>query len=145
MEDILKKQSSENEAQYIFRIGQAKDAGLLDQTWEEISPILNSELGYAEEDWKGSSAWRKRYRNYLEAYEQIFSKDNFTKSQLNEIADQTKELYKAKKQFEDQRRECRKLWTEEARFDNLTDKLIKLFHSLFPSPLFFHLVIRREF
>ena len=125
MSDILKKLPEENEAQYIFRIGQAKDNGLITDTWEILSPILNAELGYDEEDWKGESAWRKRYRNYLEAYEKIFSKTQFTESRLSDIEEQTKELFKAKKQFEDQRRECRKLWTKEARFDHLIERMIE--------------------
>lgn len=125
MSDILKKLPEENEAQYIFRIGQAKNNGLITDTWETLSPILNTELGYDEEDWKGESAWRKRYRNYLEAYEKIFSKTQFTESRLSDIEEQTKELFKAKKQFEDQRRECRKLWTQEARFDHLIERMIE--------------------
>ena len=124
MDEILKRLPSENEAQYIFRIGQAKDNGLVTDTWEALSPILNTELGYAEEDWKGESAWRKRYRNYLEAYEQIFSQVQFSQSQLTSIEEQTRELFKAKKQFEDQRREWKKLETKDARFDHLTKKMI---------------------
>lgn len=124
-QEILKKLPQENEAQYIFRIGQAKQNNLIADTWETLSPILNRELGYEEEDWKGESAWRKRYRNYLEAYEEIFSKTNFSQSRLSEIEEQTNELYKIKKQVQDQRRELRNLLTPEARFDNLTEKLIE--------------------
>lgn len=125
MENILKKFPDENEAQYLFRLGKNKDLGIIPETWIELAPIINRELGYAEEDWRSECSYRKRYANYKEAYDQIFSKDKFIENKSNEIADQTKELYKAKKQFEDQRRECRKLWTEEARFDHLTNKLIE--------------------
>ena len=125
MNEILKRLPDENEAQYIWRIGNAKANNLIDETWESITPILNRELGYDEEDWKGESAWRKRYRNYLEAYEKIFSKTQFTESRLDDIEQRTKELFKAKKQFEDQRRECRKLWTKEARFDHLIERMIE--------------------
>jgi hypothetical protein len=124
MDEILKKLPSENEAQYIFRIGQAKQNGLITETWEILSPILNTELGYEEEDWKGESAWRKRYRNYLEAYEQIFSQTQFSQSQLTSMTEQAKEMFIIKKQWEDQRRECRKIWTEESRFRHLTDKMV---------------------
>ena len=44
MEQTLQKLSTENESQYIWRIGQAKDAGLITATWSELSPILNKEL-----------------------------------------------------------------------------------------------------
>ena len=45
MSDILKKLPEENEGQYIWKIGQAKDAGLIDSTWDELAPRLNTELG----------------------------------------------------------------------------------------------------
>ena len=123
-QEILKKLPSENEAQYIYRIGQAKQNNLITETWESISPLLNKELGYEEEDWKGSSAWRKRYRNYLEAYEQIFSKERFLDEQLIANENQKKEMFKLQKQWEDQRRECKKYWTAEARFDHIVKKLV---------------------
>ncbi|MGN5455192.1 MAG: hypothetical protein ACI4XN_04335, partial [Candidatus Kurthia intestinigallinarum] len=61
MDQILQKRADENESQYIWRIGQAKDAGLINSTWEELTPILNAQCGISEEDFRGSSAWRKRY------------------------------------------------------------------------------------
>lgn len=124
MSDILSKLSEENESQYIWRVGQAKDTGLLDTTWEELAPRLNTELGLDETEWRGESAFRKKYRVMQQAYDDVFSKTQFSQSRLSNITEQTKELFKAKKQFEDQRRECKKLWTKEARFDNLTEKLV---------------------
>lgn len=125
MEEILKKLPQENEAQYIFRIGQAKDAGLITSTWGELAPILNVELDIDDVEARGESAFRKKYRVMQQAWDDVFSKSQFSESRLDEIEEQKRELFKAKKQFEDQRRECKKLWTEEARFDNLTDKLIE--------------------
>lgn len=123
-QEILKKLPNETDGQYIWRVGAAKADGRIEETWEEINPIINTELGLAEDDWKDVSVYRKRYRAYLDAWEQIFSKDKFIDKQVNDVTDATKELFKAKKQYEDQRRECRKLWTAEARFDNLVDKLV---------------------
>lgn len=99
MDKELQKLPHENEAQYIFRIGQAKDAGLIGDTWDVLSPILNKELGYEEEDWKGSSAWRKRYRNYLEAYEQIFSQQDFAESRKDEMMELKREIDKARQKL----------------------------------------------
>ena len=130
MTDILTKLPEENEGQYIWRVGQAKDAGLVNATWEELAPRLNVELSIDETEWRGSCAWRKRYRVMQQAYDDVFSKSQFSKSQLSDIEEQTKELFKAKKQFEDQRRECKKLWTSEARFEHLTNKLIESVNQL---------------
>lgn len=138
MDDILTKNIDENESQYIWRIGQAKDAGIITQTWEELAHRLNSELGLDETEWRGESAFRKKYRIMQQTYDDVFSKLNFNNDHLESLNEQTKELFKAKKQFEDQRRECRKIWTEEARFDHLTDKLIESVNQMIKeSPLDF--------
>ena len=125
MDQVLQKRIDENESQYIWRVGQAKDAGLIDATWEQLTPILNTQLNIDETEWRGESAWRKKYRVMQQAYDDVFSKLQFSELHMAEIETKTKELFKAKKQFQDQRRECRKLWTAEARFDNLTEKLIE--------------------
>lgn len=121
MNDRLKRLPEENEAQYIFRIGQAKDNGLITDTWEVLSPILNAELGYDEEDWKGESAWRKRYRNYLEAYEKIFSKTQFNESRLDDIEQQKRELEKAKIKLRDERIDYQKSIREDARRESFIE------------------------
>lgn len=123
MDQMLQKRMDENEAQYIWRIGQAKDSGLLDFTWEQLSPTLNTQLGIDETEWRGESAWRKRYRVMQQAWDDVFSKQQFSNERASEIEDQINELFKAKKQVQDQRREFRKLLTVDARFENLTDKL----------------------
>ena len=130
MDKILQKLSSENESQYIWRIGQAKDAGLIDSTWEELAPRLNMELGIDETEWRGESAWRKKYRVMQQAYDDVFSKQQFSESRSAEIDEQIHELFKVKKQVQDQRRELRNLLTPDARFNNLTERLVEAANSL---------------
>lgn len=130
MDQILQKRQDENESQYIWRIGQAKDSGLIDDTWSELSPILNKELDIDETEWRGESAWRKKYRVMQQAYNDVFSKQQFSESRMVEIEDQINELFKIKKQVQDQRRELRNILTPDARFDNLTEKLIESANNL---------------
>ena len=78
MENILQRLPNENESQYIWRVGQAKDSGLIDQTWEELTPTLNVQCGISEEDFRGSSAWRKRYRVMQQAWDDVFKQTKFT-------------------------------------------------------------------
>ena len=132
MENILKKLPQENEAQYIYRIGQAKQNNLITDTWETISPILNRELGYEEEEWKGSSAWRKRYRNYLEAYEQIFSQANFSQSCLTSIEEQTRELNKERVKLQTEKLEYNRWLREEARDELIAEKVAAAIRELPP-------------
>lgn len=130
MDQILQKRTDENESQYIWRIGQAKDSGLLNLTWEQLAPRLNLEIGIDETEWRGESAWRKKYRVMQQAYDDVFSKQQFSESRMAELDDQINELFKIKKQIQDQRRELRNILTPDARFDNLTEKLIESAHSL---------------
>lgn len=125
-EQIKKIIDGKDEYQAIWEIGRKKDAGLLgdDITWPEIAEELNRQYRVDEIDYRDSSSYRKRYRNYLDAYEQIFSKENFTNTEVATIQEQTNELYKIKKQVQDQRRELRNLLTPEARFNNLIEVLV---------------------
>ena len=125
MDEILQKLSSENESQYVWRVGQAKDSGLIDMTWEELTPTLNTQCSISEEDYRGESAWRKRYRVMQQAWDDVFSKQNFSNEHVAAIKEQTDELYKAKRQVWDQRREYNKILTSDARADHLVEKLIE--------------------
>ena len=130
MEQILQKLTDENESEYIWRIGQAKDSGVLDKTWEELAQRLNKELGIDETEWRGESAFRKKYRVMQQAWDDVFSKHQFGESRMTDIEEQMNELFKIKKQVQDQRRELRNILTPDARFDNLTEKLIESANSL---------------
>lgn len=125
MENILQKLPTENESQYIWKVGQAKDNGLIDSTWEELTPILNVQCGISEEDFRGSSAWRKRYRVMQQAWDDVFSQTKFIDEHTANIQEQKDELYKVKRQLFDQRREYNKILASDARADHLTERLIE--------------------
>ena len=121
MNDILKKRADENEAQYIFRIGQAKASNLIEERWEDINPILNAELGLPEEEWKDVSVYRKRYRLYEDAWNNIFSKSSFTDEQALTIEEQKRELEKAKIKLRDERIDYQKSLREDARRESFIE------------------------
>lgn len=125
MDNILQKLPSENESQYIWKVGQAKDSGIINSTWEELTPILNTQCGISEEDFRGSSAWRKRYRVMQQAWDDVFSQSQFTDEHVANIQEQKDELYKAKRQLFDQRREYNKILASDARADHLAERLIE--------------------
>ena len=124
MDNIKFKPEEENQEQYIYRICSMKDSS--GKTWQEIADIINDALGnnYTE------SAYRKKYQmfqNGLKTYEkEIFSDDEY----LKKIQEQTDELYKAKRQFQDQRREYNKILVKDARSEHLEEELIKAANNL---------------
>lgn len=124
MMDKLNKLENENNEQYIFRVCQMKDQ--LGYTWRQIADILNKELGNNYDE----SCYRKKVQSFnkmLEANENIFVNGD---EYLKEIQAQKDELYKIKKQVQDQRREYNKLLTSDARADHLTEKLIEAANNL---------------
>ena len=123
MEDTLKRLPEENESQYIWRIGQAKDAGLIDSTWEELAPRLNSELGLDETEWRGESAFRKKYRIMQQSYDDVFSKLQFSTSRLSDIEKQTRELEKEKIKLQTEKLEYNRWLREEARDELICEKI----------------------
>lgn len=119
-----KKLSEENENQYILRICSMKEQN--NWTWEDIAKILNDSLGHNY----GESAYRKRYQSFSKMMadneDTLFTEDEY----LKKIREEKEELFKAKKQFQDQRREYNKILTMDARSDHLTEELIKIAKSL---------------
>lgn len=123
MEEILKKLPQENEAQYIFRIGQAKDAGLIISTWGELAPILNVELDIDDVEARGESAFRKKYRVMQQAWDDVFSKSQFSESRLDEIEEQKRELQKEKIKVQTEKLEYNRWLREEARDELICEKI----------------------
>lgn len=119
MEYNLNKSPDETSDQYFYRICKMKDT--LGFTWPQIAEIMNDECGKD----CGESAYRKEWN----AFERIFNA-NADKligdgKYLEEIKEATDELYKAKRQFYDQRREYNKLLVNDARSDNLVERLVE--------------------
>ena len=130
MDNVLQKLSNENESQYIWRVGQAKDAGLIDSTWEELAPILNVQCGISEEDFRGSSAWRKRYRVMQQAWDDVFSKNKFANEQVASIQEQKRELEKERQKLHTTKIEASRNLRQESRFElfyeNVKDAIQRL-------------------
>jgi len=119
MDKNLKRMENETEDQYFYRICKMKDD--LGFTWPQMAKIFNEELGYD----KGESAYRKRWAAFEGVLNANADKVIGDSSYANEIKSQIDELYKAKRQLYDQRREYNKLLASDARADNLTEKLIE--------------------
>ena len=59
----LNRLPNENEEQFIWRLGQAYDAGELDLNWEQIGDIINKEFRGDDSSYRDSSAYRKAYQS----------------------------------------------------------------------------------
>lgn len=123
MNDVLKKLPSENEDQYIWKVGQAKDAGVLTSTWEELAPRLNAELGIEETEWRGSSAFRKAYRWMQRAYDNVFRQSGFVDGQNDDLDAKSRELKKTLVKVQTEKLEYNRWIREEARDELICEKI----------------------
>lgn len=130
--DILKKLPDENEDQYIWRIGQAKDSGLLDITWEQLAPRLNVELGIDETEWRGESAFRKAYRWMQRAHDNVFAKWDNSQGDYEELNIKLRELEKAKIKLRTEKLEYNKWLREEARDELIVEHICAAIKNLPP-------------
>jgi hypothetical protein len=95
----LNKEDSENTNEYIWRICDYKNKGLLDLNWDEIGEIINKELfGQDVELYRTSSAYRKPYQ-----YARDFYDDVFKKKMLDDDYDLTKDLENIKREIQKER------------------------------------------
>lgn len=119
--DLFKRQG-ENDRAFIFRIGRAKEQGVIDLTWETIAEIFNDELTEIKgpDERLSASTYRQQYRLAVLYYEDVF-KDMV--SNENDIA-LLEEIKKEKYKLFDQRNAYNELLRGRARQEEI-NKIIK--------------------
>lgn len=123
MDKNLKRQPNENEEQYVWRVAQLKESGILNMDWEELTDYINKEWREDESEYRSSSAYRKPYSQAKRFYEagvfSRFDEDEYTEK-LNA---QKRELEKAKVAYRDERNDWNKQNRIEARIEEKLNNL----------------------
>ena len=119
MDNNLKRLEGETQDQYFYRICSMKES--LGFTWPQMAEIFNAEFGCN----KGDTAYRKKWAAFNDVFNANVDKLVGEKNCSNELKEQLDEIYKAKRQLWDQRREYNKILTSDARADHLMEKLIE--------------------
>lgn len=97
-----RRKETENECQYLWRLGQAKDSGQLNADWNDIAKLMNAEFGDPDKPYS-EAAWRKPYQMSKKFFEAgVFNGLNEDKY-LKELQTQKRELERKKIQFRDER------------------------------------------
>lgn len=123
MLDTTRKES-ENEFQYLWRLGQAKDSGLLDIDWNGISDLMNMYFGDPDKPYS-EAAWRKPYqmaKKFLEngVFNNLSEDEYFKELRLHK-----QELEKEKIKTRDERNELRRVIREEARKESYKEQILR--------------------
>jgi len=117
MDNNLKRLEGETQDQYFYRICSMKES--LGFTWPQMTEIFNAEFGCN----KGDTAYRKQWAAFNKVFEANVDKLVGDNAYTVELKEQLDEIYKAKRQLWDQRREYNKILASDARAENLVERL----------------------
>lgn len=120
----LHKSHNENEEEYLWRLGQAKDSGLLDMDWNELADTINKELGNDEKPYS-EAAFRKPYQSAKRFYEAGVFTPKTEEHYIKKLKVQKQELEKEKVKIRDERNELRRVIREEARKESYQEQLLR--------------------
>ena len=132
----LHRLENENEEQFIFRLGSAKDSGELDMSWEQLAEIINKEFRNDESEYRSEAAYRKPYqqaKRYFEA--NVFKTYKDEDSYFKELQIQKQELEKQKVKTRDEKNELRRIIREEARKESYKEQIIRTISEYHGKPL----------
>ena len=118
----LSRRTGESEWEYIKRLGEAKQSGLIDVTWQELANVFNNNLRI-DHPWT-ESAYRKKYAS-MKAVENEFGIGKSDNEQIEELKRLKEDIQKEKQKLFDQRREYNKLLTYDARAEHLNDYMLE--------------------
>lgn len=127
----------QSELSYLWSIGQAKDNGTYDGTWDDIAYLINFHYREDESEYRTSSAYRKPYEQAKKFYESgvfnKFSEDEY----LNKLNASKREVEREKVKYRDERRAWSKQNYADARaediLDKLSDSLVSIGKTQFPN------------
>ena len=120
MFDTTRKES-ENEFQYLWRLGQAKDSGLLDIDWNGISDLMNMYFGDPDKPYS-EAAWRKPYQMAKKFLENGVFNNLSEDEYFKELRLQKQEIQKEKRKLYDERLDINRRLREESRLETTIEK-----------------------
>lgn len=119
----IKPLEGQSELSFLWQIGQAKDGGTYDGTWDDIAYLMNFYYRNDESEYRTSSAYRKPYEQAKKFYESgvfnKFSEDEY----LNKLNATKREAEREKVKLRDERRAWNKQNYADARAEDILDKL----------------------
>lgn len=124
--DTIKKNIGENEEQFIWRIGQLKDSGILDLDWDGVADIINREF-HDEDNQYNAASFRKPYQQAKRFYEAgVFKQYIDEDAYIKEIQVQKQELKKERQKLTDERTELNRQIRQEARKESYADMVKRI-------------------
>lgn len=118
-----KPKDGQSELSYLWAIGQAKDCGEYDGTWEDIADLINFYYRVDDAEYRTSSAYRKPYEQAKKFYESgvfnSFNEDEY----VRRLNGSKRELEREKIKYRDERRAWNKQNYADARAEDVLEKI----------------------
>lgn len=121
----LHRLENETEESFIWRLGQAKDFGLLDLSWNEIAAIINRTFRIDESEYRTEAAYRKCYSQAKRFYEAGVFNNIGEDKYFKELQIQKQELKKERVKTRDERNELNRIIREEARKESYQEQILR--------------------
>lgn len=118
---LLERLENENEEQFLWRIGQAKDNGIIDLSWEEIASVMNKEFRNDVSEYLSEAAYRKPYQQAKKFFEAGTFKDLTEDLYITELRDAKQKIRIEKQKLFDERTALTKLLREQGRRESMFD------------------------
>lgn len=124
----FQKKLNESEEQFLWRIGQAKDNGLTDLSWDEIADIVNRQFREDESEYRTAAAYRKPYQQAKRFYESgVFNVGEDVR--VAEMQETLHEIRKEKQRLSDERTAINRMARSDGRFEENLEILAKMIRS----------------
>jgi hypothetical protein len=137
--DILRRLPNETEEECLWRIGNAKRDGLLDSTWVEVADFMNKTFRDSEEEYYCESAYRKKYKNYIDAKTMFVKQEATSDGTADELAAKLREINKERVKLQTEKLEYNRWLREEARDELIAEKIVNAIREnnslISPAPL----------
>lgn len=134
----FKRKDNESEEQFLWRIGMAKDKGLLDASWKDIADAINKEFRDDESEYMAEAAYRKPYQQAKRFYEAGVFSDKSDDSYIRELRNAKHELRKEKQKLYDERSALNKTLREQGRVDHMYDVVKRVIDDYQPIRFEYH-------
>lgn len=122
----LRRKPDENEEKYLWRLGQAKESGLYELSWDDISDIMNSEFRTDESEYRNESAYRKPYQQAKRFFDAGIFEARGSAQTVGQVEfDQAKrECMKERVKLQTEKLEYSRWLREDARDELILEKII---------------------
>lgn len=125
----------ESEELYLWKLGQAKDQGIIMVSWEDIADQMNKIFRKDESEYRTETAYRKPYQQAKKFYEKgVFS--NFSEEDyIKELREAQNELKREKCKIQTEKLELNRWHREMARDELIAERIEKAVKDLEKYPL----------